>query len=145
MDNEPAKVEQNNITYYPIKKNFGRSFIDKTKSLLTNLETKNKLEIAKFKKVIDDFNPDVIEIFGTELSFGLIYKITDIPTIIHIQGLLHPCFNAYFPPAFNVRDFCKSQKNISLSAKEKHRMKYYYQVAEREIDIISHTKFFRKN
>lgn len=51
-----------------------------------------------FNEVIQDFKPDIIQIFGTENKFGLIGGQTNIPTLIHIQGIITPCLNAYLPP-----------------------------------------------
>jgi glycosyltransferase involved in cell wall biosynthesis len=39
-------------------------------------------------EVISDFNPDIIQIFGSENPFGLIVSQQKIPVIIHIQGFL---------------------------------------------------------
>ena len=49
-------------------------------------------------KVICDFNPDIIHVFGTEEVFSLIQNHTNIPVVIQIQGLMNPCFNNYFSP-----------------------------------------------
>ena len=55
-------------------------------------------------KVINDFKPDIIHIFGSEKSFGLVSLHTNIPVIIHIQGILNPCLNAYYPPSISKTD-----------------------------------------
>lgn len=39
-------------------------------------------------QVISDFDPDIIQIYGSENPFGLIVKQTNKPVIIHIQGYL---------------------------------------------------------
>ena len=45
---------------------------------------------AKFKALIDDFSPDVIQIWGTEFTFGLdvIAAAGDIPVCFYIQGVM---------------------------------------------------------
>lgn len=50
-------------------------------------------------KVVNDYNPDIIQIFGTENKYGLL-ATTDlsIPILIHLQGMVNPIFNAYLPP-----------------------------------------------
>ena len=49
-------------------------------------------------KVIDDFNPDIIYLWGTEW-FGLnIIGRTNIPIIVHIQGISIPYYAYFLPP-----------------------------------------------
>ena len=50
---------------------------------------------AEMLKVIDDFKPDVIQIFGSENKYGLVASVTKIPIVLHIQGIVRPCLNAY--------------------------------------------------
>lgn len=56
---------------------------------------------AEMLKVLDDFKPDVIQIFGSENKYGLVASVTDIPVVLHIQGIVAPCLNAYLPPFFS--------------------------------------------
>ena len=46
---------------------------------------------AKFKSLIDEFSPDVIQIWGTEFTFGLdvIEAAGDIPVCFYIQGVMN--------------------------------------------------------
>jgi glycosyltransferase involved in cell wall biosynthesis len=44
--------------------------------------------INHYLKIVEEFKPDVIQIFGTESPFGLIIPLVNVPTIIHIQGNL---------------------------------------------------------
>jgi glycosyltransferase involved in cell wall biosynthesis len=48
----------------------------------------NKGINSSVEKVLLDFKPDIIQIFGSENPFGLICKQTNIPVVIHIQGYL---------------------------------------------------------
>lgn len=59
----------------------------------------------KMLKVLDDFEPDIIQIFGSENKYGLIATVTNVPVILHIQGVLGPYFNAFLPPYVSKRDF----------------------------------------
>ena len=95
-DNE--KKTKNGTTYYPIlrksaKKNPLRSII--------NGWTGDSFEDDNFKSkfidVIEDFQPDVIQVFGTEGPFLKIQELTKIPVVIHIQGIINPYLNAYYP------------------------------------------------
>ncbi len=61
--------------------------------------------VHKIKNVIEEFNPDIIHIFGFENPLATIIGKTDIPIIIHIQGLLGPINNAFYPVDFNKSSF----------------------------------------
>lgn len=56
---------------------------------------------AEMLKVIDDFKPDIIQIFGSENKYGLVASVTKIPIVLHIQGIVRPYLNAYLPPFFS--------------------------------------------
>ena len=51
---------------------------------------------SHIKTVVDDFNPDIIHIFGTENPFGLIIPQLSKPVIMHIQGFLLVGERKYF-------------------------------------------------
>lgn len=68
-----------------------------------------KEDKAKFKALIDEFSPDVIQIWGTEFTFGLdvIEAAENIPVCFYIQGVMdslvkHPLGDI---PAFRL--FCE--------------------------------------
>ena len=48
-------------------------------------------------KVIDDFKPDIIQLFGSESWYGLLAESVNIPIVIHMQGSLPPYYNARYP------------------------------------------------
>lgn len=60
---------------------------------------------AEMLKVLDDFKPDVIQIFGSENKYGLVASVTKIPIVLHIQGIVRPCLNAYLPPFVSKLDY----------------------------------------
>lgn len=66
--------------------------------MFTSFSHRDQVKVGLLKGVIDDFKPDVIEVFGSESFMGLVAKKTKIPVVLHIQGVLTPYFNAYFPP-----------------------------------------------
>lgn len=44
-------------------------------------------------------------VFGSEMPYGLVAGITDIPVILHIQGILNPYLNAYLPPFVSWKEY----------------------------------------
>lgn len=77
------KAEKNGVTYYPINK-----FKSRWDKLRLMLDYNYDWEMLRpcMQKVIDDFNPDIIQCFGTEWPFGLISECTEVPVVIHMQG-----------------------------------------------------------
>lgn len=108
LNNQPWKVEQHGVTYYPISYN-KQSKVDRFKYYLNlykgkgvkNEESSWPYILGCMKRVVDDFQPDVIHVWGSELHFGLVSKVTNVPVILHIQGILNPYLNAFLPPFFN--------------------------------------------
>lgn len=94
-DNE--KMIKNGTTYYPIFRPSKKT--NTFKKLINNW--KGEIEIRdlqkKIEKVISDFQPGLIQIFGTEGDFSQVQNYTQIPVIYHIQGLINPCLNTYLP------------------------------------------------
>ena len=64
----------------------------------------DKSVVTPLKDVISDYNPDVIHIFGTESNLGYIVGETDIPCIIHLQGLLCAVSNTCYPIGIGERN-----------------------------------------
>lgn len=107
------KEQRDGTTYYPIfrkseKKTPVKSIIN---GLVGKIEDENKI-ITSLLHVIEDFKPDIIQVFGTEGVFASIQKHTAIPVVIHLQGLITPCLNAYFPPNQTGLSFIFSKKFI---------------------------------
>ena len=134
------KIKRSRTSYYPISPK-----ISLTKRILNNIyySKKDEIEISYFLKVIDDFKPDVIHIFGTEKSFGLLANKTNVPIIIHIQGILNPYLNAYFAPGTSKLDwithyFLKPLKILNLL----RGMSAFAHNTKREAVILKNCKFF---
>lgn len=103
MDVEPWM--KGSIKNYPMFKNPRTKF----KKLYYNWIGYKKVtyneDVPLMLKVIDDFKPDIIHIFGTEKSFSAVQNYTKVPVIIYLQGILNPYYNAFFPPGVNKWSF----------------------------------------
>lgn len=55
-------------------------------------------------KCIEEVQPDLIHVFGTEWEFGQVAKYTYIPVVIHMQGCIAPYNDALFPPGYSISD-----------------------------------------
>lgn len=105
-ETDSLKRKVGNTTYYPIlspsKKGIKKLFYywHGYKKELFDFSIANKI-----REVISDFKPDIIHIFGTESEMCCIVGETDIPCVIHIQGILNPITTTYFPPGMHERTF----------------------------------------
>lgn len=138
---EPAKVEQDGVVYYPIP-HHTKSKKDKILDLF-KLNDATRDEVLwpyyeeKFKKVIDDFKPDVIHIFGSELYQGLAARVTvDIPTILHIQGLLSLYIYIYLPPSVSKWQYYMSGKGLKGKYHNYQYLAYWHRSVYREKAIL---------
>ena len=124
------KYQNKGVTYYPIQLE-SNSLVDK----LFNKKSSDNIE--KYLQIIEDFKPDLIQIFGIENDFGLLCKYTDIPVVIHLQVCLPPDHNALMPVGMKRSDFI-FKKGLSLNYRfiGLRSEKAFRRNAEREIEII---------
>ncbi len=57
-----------------------------------------RLAMPALVNVAEDFKPDIIQVFGSENIYGLIANHVSVPVVLHIQGILSACLNAFLPP-----------------------------------------------
>lgn len=94
-------IHNKNITYYPLH-HFRESKLKKLERYWGVLpSTDYYLCKQEVLNCIESFVPDIIQVFGIEHGLASITEITNIPTIIHLQGLIIPYENAFYPPNFN--------------------------------------------
>ena len=86
------------ITYIPMPIHY--SFWERKKAQHTWKVNEQKV-IKAGRKVIKQYQPDVIHVFGNEWPYGLLAQYTSIPLVIHIQGSIIPYNNALYPPRYN--------------------------------------------
>lgn len=116
MNDQPDKTEQEGVAYYPVPCHAKRR---KDKLLdLTHYKDTSRDEILwpyyinHFKRVIRDFNPDVIQVFGSELYIGLATiaaKELNIPCCLHIQGILSLSIYTFLPAGMSKWSYYLSQ------------------------------------
>lgn len=131
------KYENEGVCYYPIA--------PRKLSLFDRLRggSNDEGKIADWLKIIDDFKPDLIQIFGSENDFGLLCGKTNVPIVIHMQGCLPPYHNALFPVGMNQYDFYFvrglnwRRRWIGLRSEPAFRRK-----AEQEIRTIQSCRYF---
>lgn len=131
------KYERGGVSYYPIP-----IYKKPILQCLQKKDWKAKM-LAYCLRIINDYKPDLIQIFGSENDFGQLCQQTDIPIVIHMQGCLPPYHNALFPIGMNKYDFffCKGLtwhfRWMGLRSERSFRKR-----AEQEIQTIQHCRYF---
>lgn len=143
---EPAKsVTRDGVSYFPIYQHHIGTF-GKIKTFLgdyTAWKDAEKHHLDKLKKVVDNFKPDVIHVWGTETDMGLISSMVSIPVIVHLQGLLHPYLNALCPPGISERTLVlKDGLSPIQILKNLNGLHYWRYKADREIRIFKACKHY---
>src|SRR5215469_186346 len=99
--------------------------------------------LRQYLDIINEFNPDVIHIFGTESDFGLIISKVSISCIIYIQGNLVVSNHKWFS-GISYTDVLKySKKSMMLKGQGfLHDYFFYRNEAEREKEIFQNCRLF---
>lgn len=140
-DGEPWKVEQKGVTYY-IVPNHRKPFKDKILDLWHSQDPRRDEVLwpyyeSQFQKIIEDFQPDVIEIFGSELYQQLsAHVVGSIPTVLHIQGLLSHDIYILLPPGLSKWRFIRSGKGIRGKFAHYQYLCYWRRSVWREKSIL---------
>lgn len=135
-----GKARKGNVTYYPMRR--PQSPFAKVDRFF-RIAAQDKCELSLCRRVVGDFRPDVIQVFGTESCFGLLARETDIPVIIHLQGLMGPYMDAWVPPGYTMFDYARRASfnpvRIALGIRA---LAFNRHAAEREQAIMRSCKAF---
>lgn len=116
---QPTKTVQHGVTYYPIvpPQQGATGKISKLLTVLRGTKDYSQEEaswtyyLEQFRKIVEDYQPDIIQVWGSERPFGLVWKVTGVPVLLHIQGLINPCQNSFLPPSVSWHDYLWSSKH----------------------------------
>lgn len=129
------------ITYYPIK--------DKLSTIVKKIKSKAfrtiwDSNLSDLLKVVEDYKPDIIQLFGTETGLGEIVGNTKVPIIIHIQGLLNPIVSNWLPRGFKLSSVFLNLSFMDLILRRDLYSNYLLlrKMAKREEYIIKNSKYF---
>ena len=74
----------------------------KVKKYYLNQQTDTRQMEASVREVLSDFKPDLIYLFGLDyLSSEVVLNLAEVPVLVHLQGVLGPIVDAYFPPGIS--------------------------------------------
>lgn len=140
-DTDEFRFEDDGVAYYPIK------MLDSSRAskmyyrLSSGLYDRNP---EALKKAVADFKPDLIHLFGTETGMGDILSETDIPVVIHLQGLINPYTYAWYPKGISKWQVLgqSSLKLMLVRAGYFFEHKFFVKRAKREEEIIKKGRYF---
>ena len=112
MDGQPEKVVREGVTYYPVPQHV-KPLKDKVIDILYHKDVRRdeilwQHYVNHFKKVIEDFKPDVVEVFGSELYTGLgavAAKESKVPCVLQLQGILSLYIYTLLPTGVSRQSF----------------------------------------
>ncbi|NRA92332.1 MAG: hypothetical protein HRU26_06540, partial [Psychroserpens sp.] len=138
----PHKLETfefHNTNYYPIapakSKNISEKVITKISGHIANDDS----NIKRINAIVNEVQPDLIHVHGTELNLGLIQFETTVPVVISIQGVLSPYLEKYFTGVPEKQ--LKKVKNTSLISSFKSPNNAFKLNAQREQKILRNAKY----
>ena len=142
MNGQESKVEKNGVTYYPVANPYNSSRWSRVDKLVFGYQKETSWLLSSYLKVIQDFRPDVIEVFGSEHIYGLICGYTPVPVLLHIQGLLGECEKAFLPPGMTWNQFYCSDGSFSGYFAKKYYAADFHRRAKVEREILQSVDYF---
>ncbi len=140
---DQQKIVKNKTTYYPIKRSTGKQ--KPVQTIVNNWLGRLTDDVPKYQflKIIEDFKPDVIHVFGSESGFAAIQNFTSIPVLIHIQGIINPCLYAYYPIGISKCDFLLNTDYLYdnlIASSPPFNYRRFKKQAQREERLLKQTK-----
>jgi len=138
---EVAPFQLGATTYYPIRQ-FKRGKLTKIKyRLLSMMDSEDNVDL--FMDVVKQAQPDLIHIHGTERAYGLVQKLTDIPTVVSIQGTITVYKYKFFSKIswFDVLRYSKPVNFLFLRTFI-HVYEQFKKISKTEQQIYKHSKNF---
>lgn len=106
------RINNENVTYFVIPNKIDNFYKKLLSNFLGKIENENDLTL--YKRVVNEFKPDLIHIWGLESPFiSILPEINNIPIIIHLQGILNPYSYKYY------NAFTKREINRAIPSKER--------------------------
>lgn len=137
---ELMEKQVKNVKYYPLVSR-QNPIIKLLRRYRVNIEDDNANK--NIKQLINDFKPDLIHVFGTEGVFASLVVDLNVPVLIHLQGLLTPYVNAFFPNSFSYISLVFNKYLLIDNLLGRGPCFHYLQMkkqAKRELYSLNHSK-----
>lgn len=144
IDENLEPYEENGVVYYPMHLKSKGKLHKLYDYWALNPEYQEVYLLDLMNRVITDFKPDIIQIFGTESMFTSLIGKTSIPTVLYMQGVLNPISNSYYPYSMNASTilFWRFDKREWLFRNGLiYREKQLKQLAANEKDVFKRVRY----
>lgn len=118
------------------------------RQIIKDMMTKREVDefvIAESLKIVREEKPDLIHVFGAEWCFGLLASYTDVPVVVHIQGLWSQIRNCLLLPGQSSL-FDRLKPELFTHPLGLFARYHYYNISTerhlREEDILRCNKYF---
>lgn len=101
-----------------------------------------KLAIHAIIDLVNDFHPDIIQVFGSENIYGLIANYVSVPVVLHIQGILTCYLNAFLPPFVSWHAYMWQSKSLKAIMRKVSEKIAWQRNSVTEKRIIKSVKYF---
>lgn len=64
---------------------------------LISYQRKLDEQVSVMQKIVNHFRPDIIHVFGSEHTGGMVATVTKVPVVLHLQGILNYLEGAWLP------------------------------------------------
>ena len=103
---------------------------------IINYKHKFNKQVKELKDIVEDFKPDIIHVFGSEHNGGMVCTVTDIPVVLHLQGVLNYLVHGWMPQNLSWEKF------LFWNPREWTRRKAILRNCETEKIIFSSCHYF---
>lgn len=133
---------QHGVKYYPIYNGHDKSRSDRFSTLIKGDSIQERDLVNAYLEIVEDFKPDVIQVFGSEHSYGLVAEKTNVPVVLHIQGIMNPYFKAFLPPGVSWRDYLMTPLKPGSIIHKLYTRKKWERACERETRILKAVTYY---
>lgn len=136
-------IQEGRVTYLPIKKSIPSGGIKGLFHGFFGSKEKDDAVLAhQLKCRIDEYEPDVVHVWGIENAYASVIKLLDRPFVVHIQGLLSIYIYVYLPYGFSKHDLLKADFPLRWLLRAGNMRDYYLAQyrARREIAVGKYVK-----
>jgi glycosyltransferase involved in cell wall biosynthesis len=135
-EGEHPRFEQHGTTFVPIPRR-GRRPVERAIARVTR-PLESDADVAGLLKVVDDVDPDLVHVHGTEGPFGLIQRHSNRPVLLSIQAVLSAYDLKYFSGIDRraaARSAAPSERLLRNTYPDQYRR--FAKQARREREILS--------
>lgn len=142
-EGESCVEKEHNTTFYKVKK---RSYSTPFERIYRRWKCtiQDDSILKQYLAFIEDYNPDIVQIFGVESFLCNLIPHIKSKVVVHLQGLLNPYLNAFFPPGIskNLYNFCSFKlANFVRGFGPIHDYRTFRKMAKRELTYFRHIRF----